>query len=322
MKTCFFGYVLLMERDSFPLEGLDLNLLPTLRALLRQSSVSRAAELLGQTQPTVSRSLAKLRAAFDDPILVRSGRGMALTPMGQALRAPLERSLAAIERLRSSGDFNPETARRKFRIILPDIVGQLLIPEFLVRTQKSCGVSFQIFGSEKDSMRSLLADDVDLVLGVPVLDHPDLRVRNFNKSAMPMTVLYGPRHAAWEAGMTFELWRDSFHVQLIPGGRPARLGPIDRILKERGESRKIRMHLSHLAALGPTIYRTPYVSALPEPFAKEIAARHGLRTVPHPLRDALEPTVLRLSWHRLHHDDVGHRWLRSQLGQLIEELRD
>ena len=247
---------------------------------------------------------------------------MALTPMGLALRVPVERSLAGIDRLRNSGDFAPERARRKFRIIVPDVAGQVLIPKLLMQTQENRGVTFQIFGSEKDAMRSLLSDDVDLVLGVPILDHPDLRVKSFNESAMPMTVLYGPRHPAWNANspMTFELWRDSLHVQVLPGGRPDRLGAVDRALKARGHSRTICMHISYLAALGPTLYRTPYLSALPEPFANEVAAIHRLRTAPHPLNDVIEPTLLRLSWHQLRHADASHRWLRAEVGQLIEEL--
>ena len=75
-----------MARDTPPLDGLDLNLLVALRALLREASVTRAAHRLGQTQPTVSRMLATLRTAFDDELLVRAGRGMSLTPLAKSLR--------------------------------------------------------------------------------------------------------------------------------------------------------------------------------------------------------------------------------------------
>ena len=74
--------------------------------------MTRAAQRLGHTQPSVSRSLATLRAAFGDELLVRAGRGMALTPLARALRTPVERTLASIDRLRSVGAFEPASASR------------------------------------------------------------------------------------------------------------------------------------------------------------------------------------------------------------------
>lgn len=84
-----------------------LNLLVTLRTLLRESSVTRTAELLGQTQPMVSRALAALRVVFDDQLLVRAGRSMTLTPLAISLKTPLERSLGSIDRLRGPWDVRP-----------------------------------------------------------------------------------------------------------------------------------------------------------------------------------------------------------------------
>ena len=86
----------------------DLNLLITLRALLREESVTRAAARLGRSAPAVSQALAKLRALTGDPLLVRAGRGMVPTPRARVLRpqveALLEEAASVFER---GGAFDP-----------------------------------------------------------------------------------------------------------------------------------------------------------------------------------------------------------------------
>ena len=75
------------------LNSLDLNLLTALDALLREANVSRAALRIGLSQPAASHALQRLRDIFRDPLLVRTGARMELTPRAQALRAPLAMAL-------------------------------------------------------------------------------------------------------------------------------------------------------------------------------------------------------------------------------------
>ena len=49
----------------------DLNLLPIAFALYDELNVSRAARLLGMSQPAVSMALRRMREAFDDPLFIR-----------------------------------------------------------------------------------------------------------------------------------------------------------------------------------------------------------------------------------------------------------
>ena len=51
----------------------NLNLLPTLKVLLETRNISRAAELLHLSQPSISKQLGQLRSEFDDELLVREG---------------------------------------------------------------------------------------------------------------------------------------------------------------------------------------------------------------------------------------------------------
>ena len=81
------------------LNSLDLNLLVALDALLRETNVSRAAMRIGLSQPAASHALQRLRDLIGDPLLVRTGARMELTPRAQALRSPLAQTLDQVRGL-------------------------------------------------------------------------------------------------------------------------------------------------------------------------------------------------------------------------------
>lgn len=71
------------------LARLDLNLLFTLQLLLQEQSVSKASKKLNVTPSTVSKSLNKLRHWFDDPLFVKTPKGLAPTPLAQSMEQDL-----------------------------------------------------------------------------------------------------------------------------------------------------------------------------------------------------------------------------------------
>src|ERR1700754_538579 len=93
------------------LRRLDLNLLVTLDVLLSEHNVTRAAERLNFSQPSVSVHLAKLRDVLGDPLLLPGPRGMRPTARAEALREPLRQGLDALEQAGSPGrPFDPSQA--------------------------------------------------------------------------------------------------------------------------------------------------------------------------------------------------------------------
>lgn len=300
-----------------PLDGLNLNLLVSLDALLSWASVSRAAEVLGTTQPTVSRSLATLRKTFDDPLLVRSGRGLALTPLGASLREPVERLLREVDRLRWVGSFDPERDARTFRLVVPDVVGLTLVPALLARVAQTDNLSVLVVSSERFAMQDLLRGAVDLVVGAPKLEHSELYSRHVGPE-LGWSVISGPTHPAEDA-MTLEAWLGSDHVQLVPEGRPESPSEVDQLLKTLGLHRRVRAHLDNLSAIARTVHATPMVASLPTPAARILAKAHGLRLHEHPLGDRIPNLRLRLTWWGSQHADLGHRWLRSVASTAIDE---
>ena len=110
-----------MPRPVAHLANLDLNLLVALRELLRERSVTRAAERLGMTQPAASASLSRLRRHFGDELLIRDRGEYTLTALGAQLAEQVDAVCAAAERLfAASADFDPASSEREFTLVMAD----------------------------------------------------------------------------------------------------------------------------------------------------------------------------------------------------------
>src|SRR3954464_9587528 len=101
---------------------LDLNLLTIFDALLREQSVTRAADALGVTQSAMSHALNRLRAFFDDPLFVKAPEGMVPTRKADALRPAVMDIMASIrQRILAEAAFDAASSRRTFTFCMTDM---------------------------------------------------------------------------------------------------------------------------------------------------------------------------------------------------------
>src|SRR5258708_36714135 len=87
------------------LSSIDLNLLVALDALISEAHVGRAARKIGLSQPAASHALKRLRNLLRDPVLVRVGSRMELTPRAAKLRASLAEALQRVQTLLVADSF-------------------------------------------------------------------------------------------------------------------------------------------------------------------------------------------------------------------------
>ena len=118
------------------LASIDLNLLIALDALLLETNVSRAAMRVGLSQPAMSHALRRLRDTLGDPLLVRAGSRMELTPRALALRGPLAQTLDQVRGLFIPDDFDATSSERRFRLMMPDLAVELLVPSLMEKVSE------------------------------------------------------------------------------------------------------------------------------------------------------------------------------------------
>lgn len=144
----------------------NLNLLPSLKALLDTQSVSQAARQMHVTQSAMSRTLAQLREALNDPILVRQGNRVFLSEKALTLKNDVNRVVAEASTLFENQQFDPGTSDKHLTIASNYIVLEQVLPQILRQFwQQAPNISFDLLPFSLQLDKRLEAGEVDLVLG-------------------------------------------------------------------------------------------------------------------------------------------------------------
>ena len=294
---------------------IDLNLLTALDALLAEGSVARAARRLGLSASAMSRTLTRLRAATRDPLLVRAGRGMVLTPHASELRERV-RELAHDARavLRPAGaSFEPLSLERTFTLRANDGFVEIFAPR-LVAAVNSVAPKVRLrFAPKADKdVRALREGPVDVEIGVLGTSGPEIRVQALFHDRFVGVARRS--HPLLRAGkITAERYASFNHVVASRRGYPQ--GPVDEALAHLGLTRTVIAVVPSFRAALAVARATDAVALVSESFFDE-ARRHEQSTGPMSLKSFALPVrtagiTVSLMWHPRFDTDPAHRWLRS-----------
>lgn len=296
---------------SMHLSDIDLNLLPTLLALLEERNVTRAAERLRRTQPAVSRSLSRLRVLLDDPILVRSGRSLTLSQRGEALLRPVRQLAAqAAHVLLPSTPFDAKTHAWTTRVATSDHVEHLLFPRLqpLVAADAP-GLTMHV--RSVDGVFALLRDDsADLLIGsLPDAPSDLRRAEIFDEPTMCLRRRSGPR----KRRLDLDAFVAADHVFVAPRGQTR--GPIDEALLAIGRERRIARVVPHFLVAPFLVASSDLITTLPESVARPFAELLSLELHEPPL--ALPRVRLSMVWHARLDADPAQRWFRDAVRRAL-----
>jgi DNA-binding transcriptional LysR family regulator len=288
------------------LSAIDLNLLVVLRALLSERHVTRAAARVGLSQSATSHALARLRELFGDPLLVRSGRALTLTPRATRLLPALEQGLVALESaVAGEPQFEPRSTRRTFTLGTSDYLQALLMGPLLRQlASRAPGIdlSVVVFPHLDELLDS---GSIDLALTVPdQVQRAMSRQRLFPDEFVCMVRRDHPRI---RRSLNVEQYLAQRHVVVAPGGTPGTL--VDTVLAERGLARRIALRVTNFLIAPVVVCQTDFINTMPVRLARQLAKTYPLRLLPPPL--ALPRFDYSMFWHpRLDHDPE-QVWLRE-----------
>ncbi|HHV7524603.1 TPA: LysR family transcriptional regulator [Burkholderia orbicola] len=153
--------------DDMHFNGLDLNLIVALDAILSERNVTRAAEKLNISQPGMSGALNRLRQYFNDDLLTQNGKQMMLTPLGATLSVPAKEILAAVHsRIAVQARFLPEDARRSFTVMVSDYAATIFLVNVLRELAvEAPGMTFDLHHYADLPGDALETGRIDLLLG-------------------------------------------------------------------------------------------------------------------------------------------------------------
>ncbi|NUL37702.1 LysR family transcriptional regulator [Kosakonia sacchari] len=290
------------------LNRLDLNLLLTLDVLLREHNVTRAAQRLNLSQPSVSVQLARLREIFDDPLLLPGPRGMQPTVRADELREPLRQALEALERAVSPvSAFDPARASVTWRIAATDYTeSAVLLPLLNTLRREAPASRLAVFELNPGQIkRQAEQGDIDLFFhlreGAPASLHQRLLFTE-------RYVLAGRLgHPALKHRPSLKQFCQLEHVIVSPEGGGFQAAT-DDALAARGLTRNVVLSVPHFLFMLDVLARTDLVAVLPE----RLVANTGALQVVDPPLDLPGFDMLML-WHERLHRDPGHKWLRQQV---------
>jgi len=297
------------------LNSLDLNLLTALDALLREANVSRAAMRIGLSQPATSHALQRLRDIFGDPLLVRTGARMELTPRAQALRTPLAQALDQVRGLFVPEEFDATSSERPFRLMMPDLAVELLMPPLMEKvTRLAPNVRIDVVPWRGPAIfHAEFARTIDLVISTGNAFkgfHRQLLYTDSDALAVRRGHPAGPKLKRSE---TFLAAR---HVGVIIRGNREDL--IDTWLHTKGIERHISLVVSGYLEALHVAARTDLVAFVPRRLITALSRQLGLVTVVPPLDPGIDeqfmfhPTRAQM--------DPGSIWLRRLMLETGREL--
>lgn len=289
------------------LARLELGLLQTLRALLESGGVSEAARLLGRSQPSTSRALARLRTLLGDPLLVSDGRGMQRTARARALQPRVAAAVSALEALFvPPAPFEPATEQGTLRVAGSEAGVALALVPWLARLREEApGLSARVEAVRLESVGALQRGELELAVSpfaqVEGVEHLVTRPL----LAEPYVCALREGHPALAGAWDLERYLALSHV-MVSAGSPGR-SSVQLALQRLARTRRVALAVPSFSAALGLVRDTELVASVPG----RLARAAGLRVRPLPLE--VEPMRLHLWWHPRNTSDARHRWLREGL---------
>lgn len=301
------------------LRNVDLNLLVVLDALLAERSVSQAGLRIGLSQSATSAALARLREILRDPILVRSGRGLALTRVAQELVQPVRDILRRIEQtLEDRPEFDPRTDSRTISISASDYATLVLLAPFVrAMAVEAPGIAIHILPRFRDVARVLQTDEADIVIEPREL---------FADPRFDSQALFSDRWLFAVDAKNPDVSRDRLTLRQYRSlphlaysiGSDRQLNLADQHLLKKGLHGRLEITVESFLLVPFLLQGTRLVSVILERAARRLIASTTVRVLESPIE--LPDIHEAMFWHPRHRSDPGHRWVRERLAAVAADL--
>jgi DNA-binding transcriptional LysR family regulator len=301
---------------------LNLDLLPIVFALYDERSVSAAAKTLGMSQPAVSMALRKLRAHFNDPLFIRSVRGVEPTPRAHALVRASRPLIAQLQQdLLLEQTFDAARSTRAFSFALSDVGEMVFLPRLIERLRSAaphCAIRSMSMPPPQIA-RGLEKGEIDLAVEY----FPDLVQNHFFQQRLfthRFACLMRAGHPRYAKRLSLKAFLEIEHAVVHAEGRSQEL--FEKLLERKRIRRRIALHTPHFLSIPILVSRSDLMATVPHALALYFA-----RLAPQQFAVASPPFEVagfdvKQHWHRKFHHDARNQWLRRQVADLFNDATD
>lgn len=278
--------------SQIDLSRVDLNLLVLFEAVLQESHVGRAAERLHLTPSAVSHGVGRLRRLLNDPLFLKTPKGVTPTARAAQLAGPIAELLARVRSVVSSAaPFDAATATRRFTVGAPDGASAVLLMPLLARLGRAApGIDIGVRQllplpgetAPEKAWRTAWADLDSRALDLAIVPTSEIPLRFWRARLYEedFVLVLRARHPL-ASGMTLQRYLDAQHLVVSAAGDPN--GFVDAVLAPRGRARRVALTVPNFMFALAVVADSELVCAVPRRFAALHGARFGLRVVEPPL---------------------------------------
>ncbi len=284
--------------------------------LYESGSVTRTAQMLHVTQPSVSHSLSRLRRQLSDPLFVRSANGLVPTDTARQLYPEIRVGLEVIEAaVAGASHFDPATSNRTFRILATDLGEIALLPPVLAELEtRAPGVRIQVVPLDTATAAAQLQQGrADAVICTPRLEDSDLRrdvlVREHYIG------LCAKDHPRITDEPTLAAYLNERHLSVDAAAGHSQA---EQVLSSLGLRCEVGLRVSHFAALPYLLERTRCLAMVPSASAEWSLRAANVRIFTLPV-DVPEVEVSLYTYDR-RPSSPAIDWLRSVICAVRQSL--
>jgi len=296
------------------ISSFDLNLFVIMNSIYTEGSLTKAAEVVGITQPAVSNALSRLREKFDDELFVRTGSGMVPTQKTENIIKDIQNALQLMQKsVNEPDEFNPETSERTFRLSLGDINEGRILAILMSKIGKLAPhVKIESYYSARDQVPHALATN-ELSFAVDPFIPNSKDTNSMQVFSDKFVVAHRANHDVSKIeNLTLEEMLKLKYINISNRKRGASV--VEMEMQKMQLQPEMALRAQHYLVT-PEIVRSSDLCLL---CAETFAKKHGLSYVELPFKvPALEQYLI---WHNSDDNDGSHIWMRNLIAESFKEV--
>jgi DNA-binding transcriptional LysR family regulator len=297
--------------------GIDLNLLPVLDAVLESGGVGTAAARLGLSQPAVSNALRRLQDSLDLTLFTRHGRRLVPTPAALALAPVVRSALAALDqRLFRAPRFEPRAAVGTFTLAISDYWHTELLPPLIAHLEVHApGIKLDATATGEEVLASALArGDVHAAIFLHPRAHAGVDSEILVRDDYVLVVRRG--HSFVGRKFDVDELAEQRQVVIAPQGPWAE--ELGQAFRSTGLAPSVALVTPQIRVALDIVARTDCVAIAPRGVVSRLRAQFAVRLLPVPIQS--KGFSLALYWHDRCASDPLQVWLRSVVIKLARQV--
>lgn len=294
---------------------IDLNLFRVMLTIAEEGSTTAAAKRLNLSQSAISHALRRLRDMLDDPLFVKHGRQLVLTPHGRNILPTVKQSLAnLLDCSAKAVEFEPGQSGMEFSLGFRDILEFLILPELtapLRQVQSPLKIRSQRL-TLGDIEQALLSGELDVVVDLETLT--STKIESEEIAQEPLCLLIGQSHPCFDNNaLSIEEYSQSKHA-LVSLNRQER-AYVDSRIKVAGVKREVVLQCEHYLPAARTVEATDLLLTMPLSYATYLEKFLDVKILPIPFE--CDPVPIRMYWRKETANEAYMLWIRHQLKNIM-----